>query len=195
MNGKCVVTLKKGREKPILSGHPWIFSGAVQSIEGYSRAGDLCSVFDSRGRFLATGYVNTSSQITVRVLASGTAAEGVRIDGDFVRASLERSLRLRESLLGSAFVSGTKSAFRLINAEGDFLPGLIVDRYGEGLVLQLLTAGMQRLKGLLVDGLRTLLSPAFIYQKIDTHMVEAEGLKAAAAGTDTCLYGTLPTAI
>jgi 23S rRNA (cytosine1962-C5)-methyltransferase len=195
MNGKCVVTLKKGREKPILSGHPWVFSGAVESVRGYKEAGDPCTVVDSVGSFLATGYVNTSSQITVRVLASGAAAEGTRIDGDFIRASLERALRLRESLLGSAFVSGTKSAFRLINAEGDFLPGLIVDRYGEGLVIQLLTAGMRRLKGLLVDGLRTLLSPVFIYQKIDAHMFEAEGLNAAAADTGTCLYGTLPTAI
>jgi 23S rRNA (cytosine1962-C5)-methyltransferase len=195
MNSRCVVTLKKGREKPILTGHPWIFSGAVQSIRGYNKAGELCSVFDSRGRFLATGYVNTSSQITVRLLAAGAAAEGVTIDGDFIRASLERALKLRESLLGSSFVRSHTSAFRLVNAEGDFLPGLIADRYGEGLVMQLLTAGMQRLKGLLVESLRTLLCPGFIYQKIDTHMAEAEGLDAAAAGTGTCLYGTLSSPV
>jgi len=196
MNSKCIVTLKKGREKPVLTGHPWIFSGAVQSIRGYNQAGDLCSVFDSRGRFLAAGYANTSSQITVRVLSSGAAAEGIAIDGDFIRASLERALRLRESLLGSSFVSGARSAFRLVNAEGDFLPGLIVDCYGRGLVLQALTAGMQRLKGLLLDCLRTVLSPVFVYEKIDTHMGDAEGLDAAAAaGAGTCLYGTLPSPI
>jgi 23S rRNA (cytosine1962-C5)-methyltransferase len=196
MNSKCTVTLKKGREKPILRGHPWIFSGAVQSIHGYTQAGDLCSVLDHSGRFLATGYVNTSSQITVRVLASGAAAQRTTIDGDFIRASLERALRLRESLLGSTFAAGSKSAFRLVNAEGDFLPGLIVDRYAEGVVLQALTAGMQRLKGLLVDCLHTILSPLFIYEKLDTHMAEAEGLDTAAtAGTGTCLYGTLPSPI
>ncbi|MBN2552897.1 MAG: class I SAM-dependent rRNA methyltransferase [Spirochaetales bacterium] len=191
MNSKCVVTVKKGREKPILSGHPWIFSGAVKSIDGYREAGQPCSVIDENGQLLACGYVNRSSRITVRVLAAGTAAEGIVIDGAFIRGALERALDLREALLGSTLVRGAGSAFRLVNAEGDYLPGLIVDRYAEAVVLQALTAGMQRLKGLVVDALRALLRPSFIYEKTDPHMARAEGLDTAADGAGLCLDGTL----
>ncbi|UCF97484.1 MAG: class I SAM-dependent rRNA methyltransferase [Spirochaetaceae bacterium] len=190
MKSRCVVTLKKGREKPVLVGHPWIFSGAVKSIEGYGEAGDLCSVFDNMGRFLASGYVNKSSQITVRVLAAGAAAEALAIDSAFFIRRLEGALQLRESLFGSSFVRGDRTAFRVVNAEGDYLPGLIVDRYARGLVVQALTAGMQRQKGPIIDGLRTLLAPSFIYERFDNHMAKAEGLSAGVA-SNACLHGSL----
>jgi 23S rRNA (cytosine1962-C5)-methyltransferase len=186
MKSECVVTVKRGREKPVLAGHPWIFSGAVKSIDGYGTPGDLCTVRDEKGRFLAVGYANTNSRITVRVLT----LEEEEIGGAFVERSLERALRLRESLFGKTLFRGEKSAFRAVNAEGDFLPGLIVDRYGEGLVVQALTAGMQRLKGLVVAGLRELYSPAFIYEKVDTQMAGAEGMSTEMTG----LAGTSPTA-
>jgi 23S rRNA (cytosine1962-C5)-methyltransferase len=126
------------------------------------------------------------------VLAAGAAAETVVIDGAFIRSLLDRALELREALLGSTFVRGVRSAFRVANAEGDYLPGLIVDRYAEGIVLQALTAGMQRLKGPIVDALRALFRPAFIYEKTDPHMARAEGLDAAAGDSaGLCLHGTL----
>jgi 23S rRNA (cytosine1962-C5)-methyltransferase len=188
MKSECVVTVRRGREKPVRTGHPWIFSGAVKSIDGCCAPGDLCAVRDEKGRFLARGYANTNSRITVRVLT----LEDEAVDGAYVRRSLERALRLRESHFGKTLFRGEKAAFRAVNAEGDFLPGLIVDRYGEGLVMQALTAGMQRLKGLVVDALRALLSPAFIYEKVDAQMAGAEGMSTETTGlADACLHGAL----
>jgi 23S rRNA (cytosine1962-C5)-methyltransferase len=188
MKPRCVVTVSRGREKPVRAGHPWVFSGAVERIDGYGGPGDLCEVRDDKGRFLAVGYANANSRITVRVLA----LEEEAIDGPYVRRSLERALNLRESLLGRAMVRGEKTAYRVVNAEGDFLPGLVVDRYGCGLVVQALTAGMQRLKGLFVDGLRSLFEPAFIYEKVDGQMAGAEGMTVSRSGTaDTFLHGAL----
>ena len=188
MKSECVVTVRRGRERPVRAGHPWIFSGAVKSIDGYSAPGDLCTVRDEKGRFLARGYANASSRITVRVLT----LEDEPLDAAHIRQSIEKALSLRESLFGSNAIRGKKSALRAVNAEGDFLPGLIVDRYGEGLVVQALTAGMQRLKGLVVDSLRALLSPLFIYEKIDAQMAAAEGVGADKTGVaGACLHGTL----
>jgi 23S rRNA (cytosine1962-C5)-methyltransferase len=188
MKSECVVTVRRGREKPVRSGHPWIFSGAVKSIDGYGAPGDLCAVRDEKGRFLARGYANTKSRITVRVLT----LEDEAVEGAYIQRSLERALRLRESHFGRPIISGGKSAYRAVNAEGDFLPGLVVDRYGEGLVVQALTAGMQRLKGLVVDALRALFRPAFIYEKVDEQMADAEGLRVEKTGiADACLHGTL----
>jgi 23S rRNA (cytosine1962-C5)-methyltransferase len=188
MKRECVVTVRNGREKPVLAGHPWIFSGAVKSIDGYAAPGDLCTVRDGKGRFLGRGYVNSSSRITVRVLTR----EDEPIDGAHLRRSVERAMRLRESLFGRDAVLGKRSAFRLVNAEGDFLPGLIVDRYCEGVVVQALTAGMQAMKGLVVDALISLLSPLFVYEKIDVQMAAAEGLDPGKTGlADAYLHGAL----
>jgi 23S rRNA (cytosine1962-C5)-methyltransferase len=186
MKTTCIVTLKRGRDKPVSAGHPWVFSGAVQSISGYRAPGDLCEVRDPQGRFIAVGYANTRSRIAVRVLALERAVIGEA----FFRRSLERALVLRERLFGPAVFRGGKTAFRVVNAEGDFLPGLIVDRYGEGLVVQASTAGMQRMKVLAVDVLRDLFHPSFIYEKTDAHMTEAEGLSPGDQGLrDACLHG------
>jgi 23S rRNA (cytosine1962-C5)-methyltransferase len=131
-NLPATVVLRRGREKPVRNRHPWIFSGAISRVEGDARDGDLVRVVDSRGRFLATGYFNPRSQIVVRLL---TWDAGETVDIGFWRRRMGRAISGRGRLTAS-------TACRLVHAEADGLPGLILDRYGEWLVLQCLTLGM-----------------------------------------------------
>ena len=118
------IYLKKDRELPVLRGHPWIFSGAVERSRGAEAAG-LADVFDFQGNWLATGLYNPKSQIRVRVLTWEKEA----VDGAFFLS------RLRQAYLSRAReLSAVTSAYRVVNGEGDLLPGLIVDRYGDFLV-------------------------------------------------------------
>ena len=131
------VILKRGREKPVLNRHPWIFSGAIQRIEGEVADGEVVAVADCRGGFLARGYLNRRSQIAVRLL---TWDEGEVIETDFWRRRLERAFASRQALADDP----STDAYRLVNAESDLLPGLVLDRYGDYLVVQFLTLGIER---------------------------------------------------
>jgi 23S rRNA (cytosine1962-C5)-methyltransferase len=168
-NRLATVILKRGREKPVGNRHPWIFSGAVARIEGRVDDGDLIYVADSHGGYLATGYLNRRSQIVVRLL---TWDAGEVVDADFWRGRLERAIAGRESLASSQ----TTNAYRLVHAEADGLPGLVVDRYGDWLVVQCLTLGMARRQDLIVSLLTDLLSPAGIYARDDAEVRRKEGL-------------------
>jgi 23S rRNA (cytosine1962-C5)-methyltransferase len=170
MNGKlATVVLKQGREKPVRNRHPWIFSGAVAAIEDGAEDGELVHVADHRGRILATGYLNRRSQITVRLL---TWDPDEAIDSLFWRRRLERASAGRSSLATDA----ATTAYRLVYAEADGLPGLIVDRYGDWLVVQCLTMGMARRRGEIVALLAELVQPAGIYARDDTEVRLKEGL-------------------
>jgi 23S rRNA (cytosine1962-C5)-methyltransferase len=179
---ECVVVVKKNRERPILEGHPWVFSGAVKEYVRCSGAGEVCSVLDEGGRFIARGYVNRRSAIPVRVLTT----RDVPIDGTFIRRALANALETR-----SRVMKPLPDACRIVNAEGDFLPGLIVDRYGDGLVVQILTAGMQNLRGLIVDALVELTSPGFIYEKSKSAASAREGFDF----TDGPVLGETPARV
>ena len=133
----ATVSLKSGREKPVRNRHPWIFSGAVDRIGGEAQDGDLVRVTDRQGRYLATGYLNRRSQIVVRLL---TWDAGEAVDTGFWRRRLERAIAGRVRLAEEP----ETDAYRLVHAEADGLPGLIVDRYGDWLVVQCLTLGMAR---------------------------------------------------
>lgn len=126
------LVLQRGREKSVRRRHPWIFSGAVQSI-GDVPDGGVADVADANGHFLARAYVNRKSQIVGRVL---TWDEDEAIDAAFWRRRLARAIAAR----------GRVAVGRLVNAESDGLPGLVLDRYGEWLVLQSLTLGIERVK-------------------------------------------------
>jgi 23S rRNA (cytosine1962-C5)-methyltransferase len=160
------VVLKRGREKPVLNRHPWIFSGAVARIEGEVEDGDLVAVVDSRGSYLGTGYLNRQSQIVVRLL-NWDPDEGV--DDAFWLQRLRRAIDARQRLGGT-------DALRLVYAEADLLPGLIVDRYGDWLVMQCLTLGIARRRDLLTALLAQLLEPAGIYARDDADVRLQEGL-------------------
>lgn len=166
------VVLKRGREKPVLNRHPWIFSGAIKNVEGECADGDIVTVVDSRDSFLAQGYLNRRSQITVRLLSW---IEEEIIDRGFFRHRLERAIAIRRPLQEDQ----TTNAYRLVNAESDFLPGLVVDRYNEYLVIQFLTLGIEKWKGEIVSILGELLPSRGIYERSDVEVREKEGLPPA----------------
>src|SRR4030042_3480969 len=161
------VILKRGREKPVLRGHPWVFSGAVRKIEGEGSPGEVGEVYSNEGEFLGLGHFNPPSQIVVRLLTQKKKELGE----NFFRERILRAMGLREGWL-----KGKTNAYRVINGEGDYLPGLIVDRYRDTLVLQCLTAGMDRLKGMLTNLLVKDFRPQSIYERSDVATRSEEGL-------------------
>jgi len=174
----AAVVLKPGREKPVHNRHPWIFSGAVAQIEGDAEEGDLVRVVDYRRAFLATGYLNRRSQIVVRLL---TWNREERVDTDLWRRRLRRAIAARARIASDP----ATSAYRLVHAESDGLPGLIVDRYGDWLVMQCLTLGIDRrrdeLAGLLADPAGLGLPPlAGLYARNDADVRSKEGLPLEA---------------
>ena len=161
------IILKRGREKPVLRGHPWVFSGAVAKVEGEVSPGEAGEVYSRGGQFLGLGHINPRSQIVVRLLTQKKEELGE----NFFRERISRAMALREDWL-----EGKTNAYRVINGEGDYLPGLIVDRYRDTLVLQFLTAGMDRLKGRLTNLLAREFRPQSIYERSDVAARSEEGL-------------------
>ena len=167
------VILRPGKEKPILNHHPWIFSGAIGRIEGDPTDGDIVEVLNHERDFLARGYINRHSQITVRLL---TWYEEEKIDHSFWLRRIQKAILHRRKLLDS---QGT-TACRLIHAESDLLPGLVVDRYGQYLVVQALTLGVERHKTEIVDVLLELLKPLGVYERSDVDVRAKERLAPTA---------------
>lgn len=176
------VTLKPGREKPVRNRHPWVFSGAIREIDPDASNGDIVDLLDANGIWLARGYLNRRSQIQVRLL---TWNKDEAIDADFWRSRLQRALDGRAGLAADP----ATDAYRLVSAESDGLPGLIVDRYADWLVLQSLTLGIEQVKPLLVDLLHDLCAPAGIVERSDVDVRGKEGL----AGASGLLTGELPS--
>src|SRR5439155_25999719 len=131
------IIIRSDREKMFEKRHPWVFSGAIQSVEGTPADGDIVVLQSESGVFLARGYWNHHSQINIHVLSWD---EAQAIDDDFWRSRLKRSISGR-AVENAQHDHGTPNAYRLVNAESDALPGLIVDRYGDWLVVQALTLG------------------------------------------------------
>ncbi|MBN1582913.1 MAG: class I SAM-dependent rRNA methyltransferase, partial [Anaerolineae bacterium] len=161
--------LKNGREKAVQNRHPWVFSGAVDRIKGDVSDGDVVTVRDTHGQFLASGYLNARSQIVVRLLSWD---QDEPIDDAFWLRRIAGAVARRQSLAND----GLTTAYRLIYAESDLLPGLVVDRYGEFLVVQCLTLGIDQRRGPIVQGLANLLSPQGIYERSDVDVRKLEGL-------------------
>lgn len=173
--------LKRGREKPVENRHPWIFSGAIEAVYGDPEPGDLVAVVDSRDRWLATAYYNPRSQIRARIL-SWEADEVV--DESWWHGRLRAALERRAALQ----LEPETTAYRLVNAEADLLPGLVVDRYADYLVLQALTMGIERHKAMLAGALTELTGVAGIVERSDVDVREREGLPA----TRSLLAGKQP---
>ncbi len=166
----AIVHLRPGKERPVLQRHPWIFSGAIARVEGYVGRGDAVDVCDHTGEWLARGTWSSGSQIRVR-LYIWNADEP--LDEAMLRRRIARAVAARESL-PPAMRDG--DALRLVFAESDGLPGLIVDRYGEYLVVQLLTQGAAARADLLVHILAEQLQPRGIYERSDADVREKEDL-------------------
>jgi 23S rRNA (cytosine1962-C5)-methyltransferase len=163
------IVLKPGREKSLLRHHPWIFSGAIETVEGDPRPGETVGILTSDRDFLAFGAYSPHSQIRARVW---TFQKDQPIDASFFRARMEQAIGSR-----AARPAGKENAFRLINAESDGLPGLVVDKYGEFLVCQFLSAGSEHWKNEIILQLQQTLSPAGIYERSDVEVRFKEGLE------------------
>ena len=173
--------LKPGKEKPVRLHHPWIFSGAIAQVDDRAADGDVIDVVSASGDWLARGYLNRRSQIRVRLL-SWDASE--QIDQEFWRGRLERAIRARSALAADL----RTTAYRLVHAESDQLPGLIVDRYGDWLVTQWLTLGIDRHKATILQLLAEIAKPKGIYERSDATVRLQEGLDRQTA----LLYGEMP---
>jgi len=165
------VILKPDRDKPVRQRHPWVFSGAVARVEGDVTDGDVVDVVAFDGTWLARGTINRKSQIAVHLL---TWNEDEAIDTAFWRSRLERAVASRSMFAESP----DTTAYRLVNAESDGLPGLIVDRYGDWLVTQFLTLGIERWRKEIVEQLAGLPCRG-IYDRSDVDVRAKEGLPQA----------------
>jgi 23S rRNA (cytosine1962-C5)-methyltransferase len=161
--------LYTGREKSLLRRHPWVFSGAVERLEGSALSGDTIQVCDAHGGFLAWAAYNSASQIIARVW-SWQAQE--RIDADFFLRKIASALTARKDLKLDQHSNG----LRLIHGESDGLPGLIVDKYSDVLVLQLGSAGAEHWRETFADCLQQLCQPVCIYERSDSDGRALEGL-------------------
>ncbi len=159
--------INAGRDKSLLRRHPWIFSGAVKSVDSGAQSGDTLRVQSVDGRFLAYAAYSAQSQIVARVLSFN---EKDVIDEAFFRQ------RIRVAVAGRASLAGTTNAVRLIHAESDGLPGVVVDRYGDVAVLQLSTAGADPHRDLLARLVMEETGVKTVYERSDADVRELEGL-------------------
>jgi len=173
--------LQAGREKSLLRRHPWVFSGAVERLEGSVQSGDTVQVCNAQGGFLAWAAYNSESQIIARVW-SWQAQDN--INADFFRHKIDSALAARKDLRLGQHSNG----MRLIHGESDGLPGLIVDQYADVLVLQLGSAGADRWRDTFADTLQELCQPVCIYERSDSDGRALEGLPIRSQA----LRGQLP---
>ena len=167
------VILKQGREKSLLRYHPWIFSGAIRSVEGNPGMGQSVSVLDNQGRILGHGSFSPHSQIRVRMLSFDAERP---VDEELVRERIAQAAEGR-----SRFASDNGPvAYRLINAESDGLPGLVVDRYDTFLVMQILSAGMEFWREAIIRSLQDLFPGCSLYERSDSQVRTKEGLAPRA---------------
>ena len=162
------ILLRQGREKSLLRRHPWIFSGAIQQVDDEPVSGGTADLLSFNQQFLARASYSPNSQIRARVWTF----EDERVDKEFFRERIRRAIDTRYSLIGFTFTD----SLRLIYAESDGLPGLIVDRYRDVLVLQSLTAGSEFWKEILADLLLEETGLSTIYERSDADVRELEGL-------------------
>ncbi len=173
MNADAKIVLKPGREKALKRRHPWIFSGAVQKVEGKPELGSTVAVTDSSGVMLAWAAWSPHSQIRARIWSFNPDE---KIDKSFFERRIQRAIDHRKKMGLFEYTN----AWRMVNAESDGLPGLIVDRYADVVIIQLLSAGAEYWKDAIVDALLRLFPGCSIGERSDSDSRSREGLKLAA---------------
>ncbi len=160
------VVLRRGRDRRLRSGHLWVYEGEIEEVRGQPTPGGVVDVWSWRQELLGRGLYSPQSAIRVRLVTDRDEP----VDAALFERRLREALRLRQLV-----VSGT-TAYRLVHGEGDLLPGLVVDRYNDLLVMQTLTVGMDARKELLADLLLALTGARAVYLRNDPHTRELEGL-------------------
>lgn len=164
--------------------HPWVFSGAIAKVEGEVEKGAVADLFSADGKFLAKGYYNPDSNIAIRILSFESDA---KIDLDFFVEKITAAWKNRQRFLSPK--SGMETnVCRVVFAESDGLPGLIVDKYDSILVLQIHTLGMDKLRNVIVEALVKVFDPKLIYERSDVSVRRQDGLSTMPCGV---LYGDM----
>lgn len=157
--------LVRGKSERVEEGHPWIFKSDIDRVEGQFNSGDIVDIYSSKNKFLARGYINPKSQITIRVLTYDY--EQINYDFFYKRILAAWEYRKRIADINSC---------RVVFGESDFLPALIVDKFSDYLVVQTLSLGIDKYKTQIVDILNEIIKPKGIYERNDVHVRELEGL-------------------
>lgn len=174
------IILNKGKDKAAWQLHPWVFSGAINSIQGKPQNGDVVSVFNIDNEFIAYGMYNGNSRVAVRLLEWNPVHV---INEEWWRLRVQKAVKNRRHLL-----TPENDTIRLIFAEADFIPGLIADKYADFISIQVHAAGVEKVKAIIVDELHALLNPKGIYERSDLKSRAHEGLP----DTNGLLLGELP---
>ncbi len=178
------LVVQRQRVGPILGRHPWVFSGALQHIPEGLKSGDAVMLVNEEGAFLAHGYFNSYSQIAVRLWSWD---ENEVIDAKFFEKRIASAYAIRKNLVASP----KTDSYRLVYSENDLLPGLIVDKYADCLVLQFHTPGMEAWKDQIVGALKKIVKPKGIYERSDVRTRGIEGAEKQVG----LLYGKVPDRI
>lgn len=175
------VILNKQRRKRLEEGHPWIYQSEVAKIKGDYKPGDIVEVYNHQNHFLGKGYINPNSQMIVRILTYFNE----EINEQFFIEKIRKAWQYRER-----FIPGVRSC-RAIYGEADFLPGLVVDKYEDVLVVQIVSLGIEVRKDWILTGLLQVFNPKAIYLRNDVYVRELEGLEQGKG----FWYGESPTEI
>ena len=171
------ITLRKTRETRVRGGHPWIYASEIERVDGEFENGDVVDVADFRGKFIGRGFYNPQSQISLRILTRNDEP----CDRDFFARRIQDAWDYRRLLCDP-------DSCRLIYSESDFLPGLVVDKFGSTLVMQSLSLGVDRIKYMLCDLLMEIVRPDGIWERSDVPVRRLEGMEQ----TTGLLRGTVP---
>lgn len=169
--GVAVVSLKPGHVQPVWAGHPWVYAQAVQRVAGGATPGDEVEVVDAQGNLLGRGLYSPGSAIAVRMY---TRDRATHIDGALFERRIAQAVLRREAL---GLPSPDTDAYRVVHAEGDDLPGLIVDRYADVLVVQAATIGIKRREEMILESLAAKLRPRAIIDRTSERAARAEGFE------------------
>ena len=174
------VILKRGEEKRIIAGHPWVYANEVSKIEGKDRNGSLAIVKSQDGKYIGKGYINHLSKIIVRIFIRNDEED----TKEYYLNAFKQAKEYRESL-------GYNNNYRLIFSEADNIPGLVVDKYADYLVMQCMSLGIDQRKDMLVQCLVELFNPKGIYERSDSPVRSKEGLEPYSG----LIYGEVPDEI
>ncbi len=171
------IFLKKGEEKRIIAGHSWVYANEVSEIKGKDKNGSLASVYSSDGRFIGKGYINHASKILVRIFIRNNETD----EGEFYFNRIKEADDYRKKL-------GYDNCYRVVFGEADDLPALIIDKYGDYLVMQCLSLGIAQRKHIIRDALVKIFNPKGIFERSDVSIRKKEGLNEIKS----VLYGEIP---
>ena len=163
------VIVRPGEADRLLSGHPWLYKSSVLRLTRSAVDGELVQVKDHRQRLLGSGFYNGSSKIAVRLLSN----DRIQADAHFFRERIHQALAHRRRYMPKA------TSFRVVNAESDFMSGLIVDKYEDTAVIQISSLGMEQRKAMIVEAVYAALKPKLILERSEAAARRFEGMEAS----------------